>query len=523
MSLISKSLRLQILVVFSVAFACYVAFTWHWMLLCDSAIMHYVNFLMAHGFQPYRQITDNNLPGSYMTEWLAMHVFGGGDTGWRLYEYFLSLALIAGLAIIALPYDWVAGVLAGGMFLMLHGKEGPWWTIEREQVMSVLLVLGYAALFSAVRRRQPGWMLGMGFLIAFAASIKPTIAPLGLLLLVLVWFELHRRRTAWLSYILFGLGGMLAATALNVAFLWQHHAWSDFFFTQRVITTYYVALSHLPMAAMLRALIPPFPLLFVAGAALLAFPLRRFNWEQWALLLGAVVGAISFFLQHKGYYHHRYMFVIFLFSLAGIEVMRAIRGQGWRKWLSAFLIVAVLYGFVPYSLRGIERVKKTSDLTLALEGDLTRLGGTQHLQRQVQCLDLVYGCLNALYHLNLVENTGFTGDMIVFDAADSPARGYHRALWWELAQRQPAEVLVLSNEYFQGDNSFSKVEHWPAYARYLSANYTLAVTRWFPDESGPENRTTDPRHEHAYKIFIRNGSPLLRIQLPSGNNRPDGS
>jgi hypothetical protein len=113
--------------------------------------------------------------------------------------------------------------------------------------------------------------------------------------------------------------------------------------------------------------------------------------------------------------------------------------------------------------------------------------------------------------------------MIVFDAADSPARGYHRALWWELAQRQPAEVLVLSNEYFQGDNSFSKVEHWPAYARYLGANYTLAVTRWFPDESGPENRTTDPRHEHAYKIFIRNGSPLLRIQLPSGNNRPDGS
>ena len=51
--------------------------------------MHYVNFLMSHGLQPYSQITDNNLPGAYLIESWAMHVFGGGDLAWRIYDFFL--------------------------------------------------------------------------------------------------------------------------------------------------------------------------------------------------------------------------------------------------------------------------------------------------------------------------------------------------------------------------------------------------------------------------------------------------
>ena len=524
-----RNLRRLIVGVFAAAFFAYVIVTWNWMVLCDSAIMHYVNFLMAHGMKPYSQITDNNLPGSYMSEWLAMHVFGAGDYGWRVYEYFLALVLTAGLVVIALPYDWVAGVFAGGMFVMLHGKEGSWWTIEREQVMTVILVLGYAAMFTAVRRQRPAWMLAMGFCTAFAASIKPTFAPLALVLLVFAGLVLRRRGQPWVSAMLYGLCGMAAATALNVGFLLEHHAWHDFIVTQRVITTYYVALSHVAFPEMVIKLLPPFDALLALGALALAVANRRWTWEQWALALGAGVGLLSYFLQHKGYYAHRYLFVVLLLLLAGMELMRALRMRGWRQWVSAGLIAATIVVFVPYSLRATWKVKGTSDFAWTLQSDLEQLGGsgpqggTDRLQGQVQCLDLVWGCIDALYRLRLVENTGFTGDMIVFDAADSPARRDARAQWWRAEQEHPAEVLVLSNEYFQGTNTFDKVANWPEYQRYMNAHYTLVVTRGFPDEFGPRYWTTDPRELHAYKLYIRNGSPLLQVKLaPPGKNELTG-
>ncbi len=531
--------------VFASAFLAYVALTWHWMVLCDSVIMHYVNFLMAHGMKPYSQITDNNLPGSYMSEWLAMHVFGAGDYGWRLYEYFLALVLTAGLVVIALPYDWVAGVFAAGMFVMLHGKEGSWWTIEREQVMTVILVLGYAAMFTAVRRQRPAWMLGMGFCTAFAASIKPTFAPLSIVLLILTALVLRRRGQAWAPAVLYGLCGMLAATLLNVGFLLEHHALSDFFVAQRVVTTYYVALSHLAFPEMVKKLLPPFDALVAFGALVLAVSGRRWTWEQWALALGAGLGLLSYFLQHKGYYAHRYVFVVLLLLLAGLELMRGLRAQDWRRWVSAGLIAATLAVFVPYSLWATWKVKGTSDFALTLESDLQRLGGTEsvsgtglpdraeqvatgqgatgRLQGQVQCLDLVWGCIDALYRLGLVENTGFTGDMIVFDPADSPARRDARAMWWQAAQEHPAAVLVLSNEYFQGRNTWTKMANWPEYQRYVEAHYTLVITRGFPDEFGLHYWTTDPRDLHAYKLYVRNGSPLLQVKLaPPGKNETSG-
>ena len=514
-----RTLRLLILSVFSLAFLCYVVSTWHWMLVCDSAIMHYVDFLMAHGLKPYREITDNNLPGSYLTEWLAMHVFGPGDLGWRVYEFFLAVVLTAALVLIAAPVDWVAGVFAGGMFLMLHAKEGPWWTIEREQVMTVILVLGYAALFTSIRRREPRWLLAMGFLTAFAASIKPTMAPLGPTLLIMAVVVLRRRRLRVARYVVYGLLGMFAATLVNVLFLTWHHAWADFFFTQRLITTYYVGLRHLDLHAMLLGLSPPFILLLGAAGAVLALKNRRWTWEHWALLVGAVVGALSYFQQHKGYYAHRYLFVTMLLLLASMELLRGLRNAGWQRLLSATVILAALVLYVPRAILDTYHIKPTSDLTLALQDDLNRYGGTSQLQGQVQCLDLVYGCLNALYRLRLVENTGFTGDMIVFDENDSAARRFHRALWWRLAQQNPAEVLVLSNEYFQGGNSFDKVDHWPAYQRFLAKNYTLTATRYFPDESGRDNETFDPRLIHGYRLYVHHGSPLLGVKL--GGPGPD--
>lgn len=506
-----KLLRRLLIAELALATLCYVIFSWHWMLICDSPIIHYVNFLMAHGLKPYAEISDNNLPGSYMTEAFGMSLFGAGDLGWRLYEFFVLGALTTAMAIIALPYDWAAAVFAGGMFVMMHGKEGPWFAGERELTMTALVMVGYAALFTSVRHRLPGWMLVMGFCTAFATSIKPTIVLLGPLLLVMLVVVLRGKGLPWGRYLALGMAGMAVALFLNLGYLFAHHAFWDFVNTQRTVTPYYAALTKQSYPHLFHDLFQPrsFLLLPVAGFAL-AFPMRRLNWEKWALVFGAGIGLVSYLQQRKGFLHHRYMLFIILLLLVGMALMHGLRSTGWRRWVSAGTIVYTMMVVVPYEVHATYKAKPDSDLTLQMEADLNTLGRHGDLQRRVQCLDLVWGCLNTLYHLQLVENTGFTGDLLIFDPRDVPAVRSQRETWWKLAHTDPADILVITNEYFQGQNDYGKLNHWPAYRDYINANYSMVVERSFPYEKG---EYVAPPDANGYRIYVRNGSAFSGVPL----------
>ena len=63
------------------AFVSMVVHTLRWPLMQDAQVMHYVNFLTDHGFAPYREIGDMNMPGAYWMERFGMVVFGAGDLG----------------------------------------------------------------------------------------------------------------------------------------------------------------------------------------------------------------------------------------------------------------------------------------------------------------------------------------------------------------------------------------------------------------------------------------------------------
>jgi hypothetical protein len=123
-------------------------------------------------------------------------------------------------------------------------------------------------------------------------------------------------------------------------------------------------------------------------------------------------------------------------------------------------------------------------------------------------MDLVYGCLDALYHLDIVENTSYTGDLLLFTKRDGVAAEYYKNKYWALDRVDPASVIVMSNEWFQEPNSFDKLHYWPAFAAFLQANYTQVVQRRFAGEG------MDAKNPDGYRIYMRNNSPLLsRAQL----------
>src|ERR1035437_2614225 len=118
-------LRGLLIVALLASFATMVVRSLHWPLLADAQWMRYANFLIDHGFAPYRDILDFNMPGAYFSDRLAVFLFGPSDLGWRMYDIFLMVMATVGMIAIAWPYDWLAGLFGGVLFALLHAADGP--------------------------------------------------------------------------------------------------------------------------------------------------------------------------------------------------------------------------------------------------------------------------------------------------------------------------------------------------------------------------------------------------------------
>jgi hypothetical protein len=127
----------------------------------------------------------------------------------------------------------------------------------------------------------------------------------------------------------------------------------------------------------------------------------------------------------------------------------------------------------------------------------------------VQCFDVTQGCLNALYHLGLVENIPFTGDLLFFAKRPSPAREYYHRIYWEHERQDPATVLVIGNQYFGEPDGFAKVHFYPRFDEFLRRNFTETIARSFPMEGEVDPaRAAAGDLAPAYRIYVRNGTRL---------------
>ncbi len=521
----TRILRALTLLVFVAATAFYITFSIHWRMMIDTPVMHYVIFLIHHGLRPYVDITDNNMPGAYLTEAAAMRLFGPGDLAWRLYEFTLLGLMTACLAFLAKRVDWIAGLLAAGVFLALHASEGPQMAAERELVVTVLLLLACAALTYSLEQGIPAAMLVTGLAGALAASIKPTYIVFPLALLAIAAYVLRQSKNRLLPSLLWAALGMLLVALLCLAFLLHFHALSNFLFILTRVLPAYAGLTPPPWPAIVRVAIPRSLLVLAVLTLPLAFTNRKHRasrpYETLILALGAAFGLLSFFAQRKGFPHHRYTFLVFLLLLLAMELFTSLQRTGWPRLWAAALLLCVLLGFIPRTVHSAARIPAQSALYTALRTDLHTLGPAQ-LQQNVFCFDLVYGCLNALYHEGIVENTGFTGDLLFFSPQPNFATTYYRNRFWDAMARNPPALLVVSNEDLMASNSFTRLQRWPQLDAWLRANYVEVVRRSFPHQKFGvyQAQTQAPSDGDAYILFLRNTSPLLAKTLQWTKRQP---
>lgn len=502
----------------------FIVVSWKWRLAIDSPVMHYVVFLMEHGLKPYSQISDNNLPGAYLAEAVGMRLFGSDDLGWRRYEFTLLAVMTLAAARLARGWDWTAGIFAALLFLVLHANEGPQYSGERELTLTVLLLLAYAALFAAIDRGEPLWMGAFGLLSGFAASIKPTYLPLAVALIALALLVLRRRSQPILATALYASAGLVLVFSATIAFLLQQGVLREFLLITRIVTPAYIALSSTAKDLnLLSHALPHSGFLLVLGTVPVAIANWHHgdqrNWKQGALLLGAVSGLFSFYIQHKGFSHHRYTLCVFVYLLCSIELFRALQHRSWTRSFASSLILVLIVSS-PHALRVASSWSASSDLELSLESDLRRFGEPATLNDQVQCFDLVYGCLNALYHLRVVENAGFTGDLLFFSKPPGDATEHYRERYWRLEKVDPPTILVVSNEELLQLNNYDRTERWTEFATYLKTDFQEVVQRTFQKELyGTHLKEAPPTTvpSDGYRIYVRRGSQALSTWLSSAN------
>ena len=517
--------------------------TWRWPLVGDSSGLHYLVFLMGRGWAPYRQLGDQQFPGAYMVEFAAMHIFGIGSLGWRLFDFALmALAASAFFALTrpaqpdsvlpgptpskpistraATPIDtgWLPGLFAAALFILAHGRDGLSQGGQRDLSMAVLLVLGASFLAQSVRRHSIPYSALFGLLSGLAFSIKPTVLPLSFAQLALVCFGLRRSRAPWVGHAAWATAAFLVAPALALCFLLREHALRAFLDGFKGFVPYYTSLGHRPFTyVLIHSLSPVLPLV-IAWLAVLALRASghprtidwKRHWERKLLVTGAIFAFVDCIMQARALPYYRYPLLAFLLPLVALDLFRALAVPATpftshplsRRAAPALAYLAVGFGgffLAPQSAILIHRDRwwETSFIT-SLERNLYALGGPA-LSRHIQFLDSTSGCPNVFYRMRLEPASGVLADYVLLGRSSIPIVRQTRRQFAHDIFPDPPRVIVVSSPLFMDTlGNFGKLTRWPELEAFLATRYNLAV-QWSPTHT--ERWWSREEYPDSYRIY----------------------
>jgi hypothetical protein len=489
------------------AFVFCIVKTLHWQVVWDQSVIRYARFLISRGMRPYSDITDMNMPGCYLMEAWGMAIFGWGDLGWRIYEYCLIAGIAAAGMLLGGRRYWMTGVYAATLFLLARFADGEGFSLERNEIMGLLDVLGLVLFVLGLQRKKPVAVGVSSALICLTATMKPGGVLLEILLLGLLVWTCRRQGISSRPYLAWAAVGAAAGFLPAIVFLVHEHAVKGLLFI--VLKVWPVFRTMSPHEPLTITLVPKLVLPLAGLAVLAAFRNRAaMGWQRAAFVLGLIYGGISYKLEGGEARYHRYVFLAVLVMWIGWELTLALRSEDKPlRWMGVLGLMAMAGYVVPSYLVVVKGMAhhnpELEAYPAALEADLNQLGG-QRLQGRVECLEMVDGCLRALYEMRLVQNTGSTGDMLLFTHQDTTASRYYRDWYEQRQQKHPADVVVLGNFFFESPlRSFDRIDTWPEYAATLRSDYALAVERTFGGGSNPE----------AYRVYVRKGAGIPFEQL----------
>lgn len=515
----ARAFRLALATSLTLSALLYFLWSWHWPLVGDASLIHYMGFLIERGWAPYRDIGDMNMPGSYLIELAAMHLFGMGALAWRIFDFTLMAITSAAFVTITGRRNWLPGLFATSLFILIHGRDGLAEGGQRDLTMAVCLIAATAFLFVAIRKDSRWAAAAFGLFSGAALTIKPTALPLTVAQLLVAIYVLRNRsqsqsnqpRRPW-SFTIAAIAGYLLAPAVALGFLLQRHALSAFLDNLHGLVRYYAGLGHRPLSFLLSHSISPLLPLVLIWFAVLALLRPTINWERALLLCGVLFGLVSYLVQARGFPYYRYPLLAFLLPLMAMDFTQASQSEllpTLRTRATRTLAVAALcfggFFLAPQSAVLIHRYRWwQTDFITSLESNLDALGG-QSLSGHIQCIDSISGCGNVLYRMRLLPANGLLVDFPLFGAEDVPVVRQSRERFSAALFASPPQVIVVTSAlYVDGPGNYRKLDRWPAFQAFLASNYTLQ-TDWSPSRTARWwSREETPA---SYRIYVLRPHP----------------
>jgi hypothetical protein len=216
---------LEALFIAGAALSCFVLFYHRWPIWEDQGTFHYIAWGITHGLIPYVDIIEWNWPGMFGVHVLARWISGANPLGLRLVDSLYVMAACLALACIlaSLRTPRPLRLLCITAYVMSYFFNGYNNTAQRESFALPPLLLGcvpWVWAATADKRGPLGWFFGAGLIMAAGVWAKPTVAPLGLVIVAWAFLPAWRAGLAWRRLLTFVSGGLLGCV-LYVIWLYR--------------------------------------------------------------------------------------------------------------------------------------------------------------------------------------------------------------------------------------------------------------------------------------------------------------
>ena len=196
--------------------------TFRWPIVLDPPLYNYIGWLMTQGAVPYRDVFDNNLPGTYVIHFLVVTLLGDGDLAWRFFDLLCLVLINIATFLYCSRFGRLSALTAVALFSAFHLYNGPLCAGQRDYILLVFIMWGIY-FYQKYRESKGSQMYFMltGLLLGAGITIKPFVVFwCALFLLLTIVSDYRKQEYCFRHYALYVIC-CSAATIAVAGWLWR--------------------------------------------------------------------------------------------------------------------------------------------------------------------------------------------------------------------------------------------------------------------------------------------------------------
>ncbi len=425
--------------------------TFRWPIVRDPPLYNYIGWLMTQGAVPYRDVFDNNLPGTYVIHFWVVTLLGDGDLAWRFFDLLCLVLINIATFLYCSRFGRLSALTAVALFSAFHLYNGPFCAGQRDYILLVFITWGiyFYQKYRESRGSQLYFMLS-GLVLGAGITIKPFMGLWCALFLLLTIVSDYRKREYCFTHYALYVICCSAATIAVVGWLWRENglqAFIDIFYNYLI--PLYPKLQPYDIFGGLQINLLGMPIGLLLGIALLLgicdlLISRKKVLNRLILVCGIIYGLLHYTLQRKGFLYHLYPAALFVFLLAAswLEYIKQKRFsvlQMAMLCLTLYLMAGLLYCSVKNIFIKPPNYFDASPFPSMLVSDLK---GRVPQNETVQSMEALGDGILCLLQLHIRQPTRFIHDAYFYYDIENPYVQKLRTEFLHALQNAPPLFII---------------------------------------------------------------------------------